>query len=96
MRSGVRRINLWVAPEVWESATPKLRALAVAGARLPKELATAPFHKLTADQITAIATSASLLSWSAAALEAMAPVEHDDPVPRGRTPFPKLFSAEGL
>jgi hypothetical protein len=89
----MREVNPLVGPEAWEEATPQLRKLVVRGAKLKPEIAELPFERLTHEQICAIATSASLLSWAASELAAMAPVRRDDVklMPRGYKPFPKLF-----
>ena len=92
----MRRINLWAGAEAWDHATPQLKRLVVRGAKLKPEVADMPFLALNAEQTLAIAASAALLAWSASELEAMAPLVADEPKPRGGTPFPKLFSAEGL
>jgi len=92
----LRRINLWAGAEAWDHATPQLKRLVCRGAKLPATVADLPFLKLNAEQTLAIASAAGLLSWAASELEAMAPLVSDEPKPRGGTPFPKLFSAEGL
>ena len=87
----VRRINLWAGAQAWGDATPQLRMLVVRGAKLPHIVADMPFTSLNADQILALAASAGLLAWSASEIEAMAPLQHDEPPKRGSTPFPRLL-----
>ena len=86
----MRRINLWAGAQAWGDATPQLRLLVVRGAKLPKSVADLPFEQLTANQILALAASAGLLAWYASEIEAMAPLQHDEPPKRGSTPFPRL------
>ena len=90
----MREVNPWAGPSAWSEATPQLRVLVVRGAKLKPEVANLPFESLTHAQIVAIATSASMLSWAASELEAMAPVQRSDVklMPKGYKPFPKLFS----